>query len=80
MPYTEFMIIGAVRKALIGVHDDENVAPSIFGFGGIVTAKQVREAILGRPDNDHIQLRPTTCDPRIDVCRLDELPKPFVGC
>ena len=67
------MIIGFVGEKLIGVPDEANLALSLFGFAGIVTAKQVRDAISGRPDDDHIELRPAGGNPKIVVCRVDEL-------
>lgn len=73
------MTIGFVREKLIGVPDKANLAFSLFGFAGIVTAKQVRDAISGRPDDDHIQLRPAGGNPKIVVCRADELPKFSAG-
>jgi hypothetical protein len=71
------MVIGSVREKLIGIPDKTNVATSVFGFDGELTAGQIREAISGKPDGDHIQLHWHYNKLTIDVCGFDQLPKFF---
>ncbi len=67
------MLIDLARGQLRDVPDDQNVALSHFGFGGTVSAKQIRDAISGRPGNDYVQLRGDVENPRIHVCTKGEL-------
>jgi hypothetical protein len=71
------MIIGRVREQLKGIPDDSNVARSVLGHAGVLTAGQVRAAIKSRPDNDYVRLSRSGENPEIGVCRLNELPKFF---
>jgi hypothetical protein len=67
------MTIDLAREQLREVPDDENIAFSHFHFGGTVTAKQVRDAISGRPGNDHVKLWGDVENPSINVCTTREL-------
>jgi hypothetical protein len=74
------IMIDFVRRDLCGVPDDQNVAQSIFHCGGTVTAKQIRDAISGRPGTDHVVLGGNDPEnPTIDVRRTDEFPKFYAG-
>ena len=73
------MIIDLAREQFRDIPDNENVALSHFGFGGVVTAKQIRDAISEKPGNDHVQLWGDADDPRIRVCTKGELGKFFSG-
>ena len=50
------MIIGLARMQLGETPDGTNVARTLFGFPGFVTAQQVRGAIADRPDNDYVNV------------------------
>jgi hypothetical protein len=75
--YDWIMIISLVREQLKGIPDDSNVALSIFGYSGIVTAGQVLQVIEGRPNDDYVQLSRSDDNPKIRACRLGELGKFF---
>jgi hypothetical protein len=68
--------IAVVRKGLVDIPDDANVAAYLFGFDGSISAKQVRDATAGKSDDHHINLRRNGRELRLDVCSKEELPRP----
>jgi hypothetical protein len=74
------VIIELAQRYLNERPDGENVAHSIFRFPGVVTAKQLREAITGRPNDDYVNLHQRgDGEIEIDIRRKDQLGKFFVA-
>jgi hypothetical protein len=71
------MIIGLARKQLGETPDGTNVAQTLFGRPGLITAQQVRSAIAERPDSDYVNVFMEDGRLALDTRTKEEIPGPF---